>query len=157
MAGRNQDQSFLHEADDSNSVSLSKECCRASLASSKENKPVTLTRMLILLLSNLFLAGVWADELQNQLNDLLSHPQISHRCKNLIHERQGKILTLERNKDLITRSQKLTTDQGNKRQMTKAQLQATIDRLTSELAKNQQQLTKHDELMVRSGCPLVRL
>jgi hypothetical protein len=107
------------------------------------------------LLAVTFLAltsGSWGqDDLLMQ--DAITKPAMSLRCKELFKERSAKINVQQRLNSLLQRNQDMIKKSPNARESFHKTLQANQIKIKNELHLINLQLSSMDENIVRSGCP----
>jgi hypothetical protein len=91
------------------------------------------------------------------LQDAITKPSFSIRCRELHRERSQKIETQQRLQGLLNRNEALTRRAPQTREGMKARLEANRIRIKNELQLTNLQVEAMEEKIVRSGCPGISL
>jgi hypothetical protein len=94
----------------------------------------------------------WAQE-SDLLQDAITKPNLSFRCKELFKERENKLRTQQKLSSLLQRNEALTRKTPKNKEGIRARLQANHVRVRNELHLASLQLAHMEENIVRSGCP----
>lgn len=89
--------------------------------------------------------------------DIISDPNLSSRCKELLEERDAKIKTRQRIQGLIQRNQILLKKTPAMREKLTKRLEATALTLRNEFYISGLQVQNFEEAIIRSGCPGINL
>jgi hypothetical protein len=95
--------------------------------------------------------------LAQQGGDIISDPNVSLKCKELIKERNDKINVKQRLKDLLKRTEKLISKTPRHKQTTLAKLRMSYQKLRNEIYLVNIIIQSREENIVRRGCPGIRL
>lgn len=87
------------------------------------------------------------------LQDAITKPNLSLRCKQLFRERDEKIRLQQRLNSLMQRNESLIKKTSQQRGTILARLQANQLRVRNEIHLSTLQLAGMEENIVRSGCP----
>ncbi len=92
------------------------------------------------------------------LDQIISDPSITTRCKDILTKRHQKITIKQRLKELIKRSQKgLKNAEKGKRSTAKSRLELTMVKIKQEHRLISLKIKILEERLVRKGCPGVLL
>lgn len=103
----------------------------------------------------MFLALFSRAEAQNEvlMQDAITKPSLSLRCKELHKERSDKIKVQQRLNALLQRNQDLIKKSPRARESMHARLKSNQLRIKNELHLTNLQIEAMEENIVRSGCP----
>lgn len=87
------------------------------------------------------------------MQNTITNPVMSMRCKELFKERNEKIRTQQRLNGLVQRNNKVMNKTPESKQGLKARLKANQVKINNELYLVNQQIQTMEENIVRSGCP----
>ncbi len=87
------------------------------------------------------------------MQDAISRPVLSLRCKELFQERADKIKIQQRLNALLQRNKDLIKKSPNAKQSLHARLKSTEVKVKNELYLTNLQIETMEETIVRSGCP----
>jgi Skp family chaperone for outer membrane proteins len=87
------------------------------------------------------------------MQDAITKPVLSLRCKELFKERADKIKVQQRLNALLQRNQDLITKSPKAKQSLHARLKSTQVKVKNELYMTNLQIETMEENIVRSGCP----
>lgn len=106
-------------------------------------------------LSVTFLALVFSAFAQNDdlLQDAITKPTLSLRCKELFNDRDDKIRIQQRLNGLLQRNASLIRKTPTNKETLLARMQASQVRVKNELYLATLQISSMEENIVRSGCP----
>lgn len=107
--------------------------------------------ILTVMILALFPSGYAQDEALMQ--DAITKPVLSLRCKELFKERADKIKMQQRLNALLQRNQDLIKKSPNAKQTLHARLKSTEVKVKNELYLTNLQIETMEENIVRSGCP----
>lgn len=93
----------------------------------------------------------------DELNDVVSDPAISRRCKALLQERADKIKVIQSTQALILRNKKLQKSAKPKQKLVKDRLEINLVQLNNNLRLSQIKLKSMEENIIRKGCPGITL
>jgi len=110
-------------------------------------------KRLILTVIVLALSGLSRAQESDLLQDAITKPNLSFRCKELFKERENKIRMQQKLSSLLQRNESLTRKTPEDRDGIKARLKANHVRVRNELHLATLQLAHMEENIVRSGCP----
>lgn len=110
--------------------------------------------MRLILLALLFSFGVLA---QDSTGDLINDPSLSLRCKELIKQRNQKIIVKQKMKSLIKRNEKLMSRTPVNKKTTMSKLRLSYQELRNEIYLINIVIRSMEEDIVRKGCPGIRL
>lgn len=108
---------------------------------------VILTVMILALFSSVFAQD------EALMQDAITKPVLSLRCKELFKERADKIKMQQRLNALLQRNQDLIRKSPNAKQTLHARLKSTEVKIKNELHLTNLQIETMEENIVRSGCP----
>jgi hypothetical protein len=91
------------------------------------------------------------------LQDAITKPSFSIRCRELHRERAKKVESQQRLQGLLNRNEALTRRTPKIREGMKARLEANRIRIKNELQLSSLQIEAQEEQIVRSGCPGISL
>ena len=89
--------------------------------------------------------------------DVLTNPNLSLRCKDLMQERTDKIKIRQKLNDLLARNQKLLKQMPPERESTRKRLESNQISVRNELYLADLQIQSMEETIIRSGCPGIKL
>lgn len=89
--------------------------------------------------------------------DILTDPNLSSRCKELLQERNDKIKTRQRLSSLYQRNQNLLKKTPSSRPLLTKRVEASGITLRNELYIASLQVQNLEESIIRSGCPGINL
>ena len=95
---------------------------------------------------------VWAQE-EALMQDAITKPTQSLRCKELLRERSDKIKVQQRLNALLQRNQDLIKKSPKARESLHARLESNQIKVKNELHLANLQIQTMEENIVRSGCP----
>ena len=91
------------------------------------------------------------------VRDIITDPNLSMRCKELMQERNDKIKIRQRLNDLLQRNQNLLKSTPDMRVQMKKRLEASQISVRNELYLASLQVQNMEESIIRSGCPGINL
>jgi hypothetical protein len=94
---------------------------------------------------------------QSSMADLITDPSVSLRCKELIKDRNSKVLTKQRMKDLLKRNEKMITKTPRHKKTVLSKLRLAYQELRNEIYLINIVIRNMEENIVRKGCPGIRL
>lgn len=94
---------------------------------------------------------------QSSMADLITDPSVSLRCKELIKDRNTKVLTKQRMKDLLKRNEKMITKTPRHKKTVLSKLRLAYQELRNEIYLINVIIRNMEENIVRKGCPGIRL
>ena len=97
----------------------------------------------------------WAQE--SAVRDILTDPNLSLRCKDLLKERNDKIIVRQRLSGLLQRNQNLLKETPEMKVAMRQRLQASQTTIRNELYLTTLQVQSMEESIIRSGCPGINL
>lgn len=101
----------------------------------------------------LALTGLAHPQESDLLQDAITKPNLSFRCKELFKERENKIRIQQKLSSLLQRNESLTRKTPETKEGIRARLKANHVRVRNELHLATLQLAHMEENIVRSGCP----
>lgn len=108
---------------------------------------------LILTVMILALAGNVFSQDEALLQDAMTRPALSLRCKELFKEREAKIKVQQKLNALLQRNEDLIKKSPKAKQTLHGRLESTKVRVKNELYLTNLQIESMEENIVRSGCP----
>ena len=87
----------------------------------------------------------------------ITDPSISRRCKELIDQRQKKIVHKQKLKALLVRNAKLQKISPRERKSVLEKLQRNHRNLRHELKYTEEKIKNQEENIIRKGCPGIQL
>jgi hypothetical protein len=111
-----------------------------------------LISILILLYASQLLAQLGED-----INDIITDPSVSERCKELIKERNDKINSKQKLKALLKRNEKLLAKTPRKKKSARSKLNLSYNDIKHEIYLLNLNIQSKEENIVRQGCPGIRL
>ena len=111
--------------------------------------------IIIFLLSTYCVIGFAQDE--GLMQDAITRPAFSLRCKELLKERNDKIKMQQKLNSLLQRNQTLIKKSPQAKKTIHARLEANQMRIKNELHLSNLQVQTMEENIVRSGCPGISL
>lgn len=87
------------------------------------------------------------------MQDAITKPALSLRCKELFRERSEKIQMQQQLNALLSRNQSLLRKTPDQRKTLEAQLKSNQVRVKNELHLANLQIESMEENIIRSGCP----
>ena len=103
-----------------------------------------------------FLMSSFAADI-SPVNDSITLPILSLRCRELFQERNDKIKIQQRLNGLLQRNESLIQKTHHSKESLKAKLQSTQVKIKNELYLTNLQIEKMAENIIRSGCPGISL
>ena len=91
------------------------------------------------------------------LQDPITRPALSLRCKEMIKERDAKVKVQQRLQGLLQRNRDLITKTPRAKENLHARVEAHQIRVRNELHLTELQIQTMEENVVRSGCPGIAL
>lgn len=91
------------------------------------------------------------------IDPLIEKPLLSRRCKELIKDRDNKILIKQKLSSLIMRTEKLIKKAKKKQKTGKSKLEYTKIKLNNQLRFTNIQIKGMEEGIIRKGCPGITL
>lgn len=110
--------------------------------------------MRLILLISLFCFSIFA---QSELDDLVTDPSVSLRCKELIKDRNAKVMTKQKMKDLLKRNEKMINKTPTYKKTVLSKLKLSYQELRNEIYLINIVIRNMEENIVRKGCPGIRL
>lgn len=89
--------------------------------------------------------------------DIITDPNLSSRCKELMQERTDKIKVRQRLSGLLERNEKLLKGNSGQRPLMQKRLEANRITVRNELYLAILQIQTIEESIIRSGCPGLNL
>ena len=111
---------------------------------------------ILLLASNVTLAQNPAN-IGQDINDIINDPSVSLLCKEMIKERNDKVVTKQKLKSLFKRNEKLVTKVPKNKKSTRVRLDLSLNQIKNEIYLINMQISQMEENIVRQGCPVIRL
>ena len=105
----------------------------------------------------LFLAAAAFAQDASVVKDIITDPNLSLRCKDLMQERNDKIKIRQRLSGLLERNQNLLKKTPEMRQTMRRRLEANQITVRNELYLATLQVQTMEESIIRSGCPGINL
>lgn len=96
--------------------------------------------------------SLWAQD-DALMQDAITKPALSLRCKELFNERADKIRMQQKLNGLLSRNQEMVKKSPNAKQAFHARLKASEIRIKNELHLTNLRIQEMEENIVRSGCP----
>jgi hypothetical protein len=97
--------------------------------------------------------GLWAQEEDSLMQDAITKPALSTRCKELFKERNHKIKMQQRLNALLQRNKDMIKKTPSNKQSIHSRLKATDIKIKNELHLTNLNIETQEENIVRSGCP----
>jgi hypothetical protein len=94
---------------------------------------------------------------EDLLQDPITRPALSLRCKELLKERDAKVRTQQRLQGLLQRNRDLIKKTPKAKETLHARVEAHQIRVRNELHLAELQIQTMEENIVRSGCPGIAL
>jgi predicted ArsR family transcriptional regulator len=91
------------------------------------------------------------------MKELLTDPNVSLRCKEMLEERSEKIQIRQKLSALIERNLALVRGLSNSREQMKKRLEANYRLLKNEHYLATLQVQSREEMIIRNGCPGINL
>ena len=89
----------------------------------------------------------------NELQDVISDPAVSRRCKALLNERADKVSIIQSNQALILRNKHLQKALKKRQQTLRSKLELNRVQLKNNLRLAKISLKSMEENIIRKGCP----
>ena len=89
----------------------------------------------------------------NELQDIISDPAVSRRCKALLNERGDKVRIIQSNQALILRNKRLQKALKKRQQTLRSKLELNLVQLKNNLRLAKISLKSMEENIIRKGCP----
>ena len=87
------------------------------------------------------------------MQDAITKPVLSLRCKQLFNDRDDKIRVKQKLNGLLQRNESLVKKTNESQKVALAELGANQIRLKQEITRTTDEVAKMEENIVRSGCP----
>jgi hypothetical protein len=97
-------------------------------------------------------SGLFAQD-DNPMQDAITKPALSLRCKELFNDRSDKIKIQQRLNGLLQRNQDLIKKSPKAKETIRARLDSSRVKIKNELYLTNLQIQTMEENIVRSGCP----
>ncbi len=96
-------------------------------------------------------------QVDSAVRDIITDPNLSLRCKELMEERSQKVKVRQRLSDLLQRNQNLLKNTPAMRVQMKKRLESSHISVRNELYLASLQVQNMEETIIRSGCPGINL
>ncbi len=105
----------------------------------------------------LFLSTLCWGQSTSVVKDIITDPNLSLRCKELMQERNDKVRIRQRLCGLLERNQNLLKKTPDMRKIMRSRLEANQITVRNELYLATLQVQSMEESIIRSGCPGINL
>jgi hypothetical protein len=105
--------------------------------------------LILMLCSNVFASGL--------TKELLTDPNVSLRCKEMLEERSEKVQLRQRLSSLIERNLSLVKTLSETRKFMRLRLESNYRLLKNELYLANLQVQSREEMIIRNGCPGINI
>lgn len=105
----------------------------------------------------LFAGARLSAQTDSSVKEILTDPNLSTRCKELMQERNDKIKIRQKLSSLLQRNQNLLKQTPSMRKAMRSSLQSNQVTVRNELYLATLQVQSMEETIIRSGCPGINL
>ncbi|MBY0515272.1 MAG: hypothetical protein K2P81_00075 [Bacteriovoracaceae bacterium] len=113
-------------------------------------------RFIVTLLTLSFCVVALAQQ-NSVVKDIITDPNLSLRCKELMQDRTDKIKVRQKLSSLLQRNQKVLKETPEMRKIMRKRLEANQITVRNELYLATLQVQSMEESIIRSGCPGINL